>query len=172
MRHRALPSFAALLTIALEVGCGGGGTLAGQVYRDEEARYQIGAPPAGWERLDVEEQNDLAWSERDLAAIIQVNASCDPDLDVRLDVLRNHLLFGFTDPEILNEELVPLDGREALRTHVVAKLDGVPREMVLVVLKKDGCVYDFALVAPRDSFARARPAFDHLVAGFHAGGDR
>ena len=173
MRHRALPSFAALLTIALAAGCGGGGTLAGQEYRDEEARYRIGAPPSGWERLDVEEQNDLAWSEDDLAAVIQVNASCDPDLDVRLDVLRAHLLFDFTEEEVLSEELVPLDGREALRTHVVAKLDGVLREMVLIVLKKDGCVYDFALVAPRgDAFARARPVFERLVAGFHAGGDR
>jgi hypothetical protein len=82
-------------------------------------------------------------------------------------------LFDFTEQEVLSEELVPLDGREALRTHVVAKLDGVPREMVLVVLKKDGCVYDVALVAPRgDSFSRARPVFETLVAGFHAGGDR
>ena len=100
-------------------------------------------------------------------------ASCDPDLDIPLSSLRNHLLIGFTERELRDERLVPLDSREALRTHLVAKLDGVPREMVLTVLKKDGCVYDFALVAPPGGeFERARGDYERLLAGFHAGGGR
>ena len=154
-------------------GCGGGGTLSGTEYTDAEAQYRIGELGGGWTRLDVEEQNDLAWSNGDLAAVIQVNASCDPDLDIPLSSLRNHLLIGFTDREVQDEQLVPLDSREALRTHLVAKLDGVPREMVLTVLKKNGCVYDFALVAPPGAeFQRARADYERLVGGFHAGAGR
>lgn len=166
-----------LLTVVLLplplAGCGGGGALAGGVYQDPEARYQVEGPGSGWERLEVEEQNDLAWGEPDLAAVIQINASCDPDLDIPLEALRNHLLIGFTEREVRTEERVPLDSREALRTHLRAKLDGVPREMVLTILKKDGCVYDFALVAPPGpKFARALPSYDALLSAFRAGEER
>ena len=176
MRFRSLCTIAVLPLLpafAIGTACGGGATLQGDTYTDAEARYRIGRPGEGWQALDVEGQNDLAWSHADLAAVIQVNASCDPDLDIPLPVLTNHLLIGFTEREIRSEERVPLDAREALRTHVVAKLDGVPREMVLTVLKKNGCVYDFALVAPPGSrFERARQAYEAMIGGFHAGGDR
>ena len=99
-----------------------------------------------------------------LGAIIQVNATCDPDMDVSLSGLRNHLLIGLTEREVQSEETISLDGREALRTHVVAKLDGVPREMMLTVLKKDGCVYDFMLIGANDSAGVS--AFERFVHGF------
>jgi hypothetical protein len=161
------------LWVSVAGGCGGGATFSGGTYRDAEATYQVGRVPAGWETVDVAGQNDLAWSNRDLAAVIQVNASCDPDLDIPLEALRNHLVIGFTEREVREERRVPLDRREALRTHLVAKLDGVPREMVLTILKKDGCVYDFALVAPPGPrFGRALPDYDLLLGGFRTGGDR
>jgi hypothetical protein len=70
---------------------------------------------------------------------------------------------------VLNEETVPMDSREALRTHLYAKLDGVRRELLLYVLKKDGCVYDFSLVAPPGtSFSSARQVYEELVGRFRA----
>ena len=86
--------------------------------------------------------------------------------DVPLPALTKHLLFGFTERQVQSQERIPLDGREALVTHAMAKLDGVPRELVLVVLKKNGCVYDFALAAPHETFERARHDYEALVAGF------
>ena len=60
-----------------------------------------------------------------------------------------------------------MDGREALRTVARAKLDGVPRELELVVLKKDGCVYDFALVAPPGRpFTDAQATFRAMLDSF------
>ncbi len=117
--------------------------------------------------MDVQD-NDLAWDNERLGAVIQANATCDPDMDVPLSALRNHLLIGWTAREVQSEELIQLDGREALQTHLLAKIDGVPRELFLTVMKKDGCVYDFALAAPPgNGFASARPAYDQIVASFH-----
>ena len=60
-----------------------------------------------------------------------------------------------------------MDGREALRTHLLAKLDGVPREILLQILKKDDCVYDFGLITPTGgAFESALGDFDQLLAGF------
>lgn len=98
---------------------------------------------------------------------MHVDSSCDPAFDIPLIALRMHLLIGFTDRDIVSEETVPMDGREALRTHVTAKLDGVSRDILLQILKKDDCVYDFGLITPSgSSFEDALEDFDQMLAGF------
>jgi hypothetical protein len=166
-----------VLCVALassSLGCGGP-TYASGVFRDGPVNFRVDALGAPWERVAVGEQNDLAWSNAPLAAIAQVNATCDqPDQDVPLATLTRHLLNGFTaytfPPEdAADSQTLPMDGREALRTHLVARLDGVPRELLLVVMKKDDCIYDFALVAPPGAqFERARPDFERLTSSFRA----
>ena len=168
--HFSRFSVPSLFLLAL-LGCGGdnGGVFREDegVYTDTEAEYEIGDLGPAWERVDVAGQNDLAFV-RDDGAVIQVNASCDPSLDIPLDALTNHLLAGFTDRgDDEQRELVPFAGREAQRTHVTARLDGVERELLLLVLKKDDCVYDFALVAPPGQvFTDARAEFEPFVGEF------
>lgn len=155
----------ALSLLALS-GCGGGSSFVDGTYSDPEARYRVGELGEGWARIGVS-QNDLAWHNESLGAIVQVNASCDPYRDVPLTSLTNHLLIGFTDREWRSSDRVPLDGREALRSHIVASLDGVPRELLLYVLKKDGCTYDFALIAPPGSpYSEAERLFEPFVGDF------
>jgi hypothetical protein len=155
-----------LLACTLLAACGGP-TLRDGVYHGEAGRYRIGELGEGWARLGLADQNDLAWRHAELGAIAQVNATCDPGADVPLTALTNHLLIGFTEREIVDQRVVPMDAREALRTHVVARLDGVPRELLFLVMKKDQCVYDFALITPPgEPFVRARPAFERFVGGF------
>ncbi|MEO0323306.1 MAG: hypothetical protein AAF447_10145 [Myxococcota bacterium] len=116
--------------------------------------------------------NDLAWREPALGAVLQTNARCAPELDIPLEALTAHLLIGWTERTAREETRVPFDGREALRTELRAKLDGVERGLVFVVLKKDGCVYDFALAAPPGRLAEARGAFDAVLASFSTGTGR
>jgi len=169
---RLLVALAVVVTLAAggaSLGaCGGrGGQLRGSVYSDREARYRIGTLSGDWRRLRVEDQNDLAWRSERLSSIVQVNATCDPGSDVPLTALTNHLLMGFTDRETREQAIVPMDGREALRTHVVARLDGVPRELLFYVLKKDDCVYDLTLLTPVGApFERALVEFEPFVQGF------
>lgn len=173
--HVALTALGLVALAGGAVGCGGGATYSSGVFHDGPVSFRVDALGAPWERVGIGEQNDLAWMHEELAAIAQVNATCDqPDQDVPLQALTRHLLNGFTgytyppiDPEDL--QTVAMDGREAQRTHLVAKLDGVPRELLLVVMKKDDCVYDFALVAPPgERFTRALPDFERLIASFRA----
>jgi len=141
--------------------------LRGAEYTDREAHYFIGTVPSRWTALSVDGDNDLAWHDPGSAAVIQVNSTCDPGSDIPLAALTNHLLAGFTEREIREQTVVPMDGREALRTHAIARLDGVPRELLFYVMKKDQCVYDIALVTPTgDSFDRALESFEPFIAGF------
>lgn len=159
-RHLLAVPFAILLG-----ACGGGATLTGGVYADGEARYRIGDLGEGWDRIGVD-QNDLAWHHDALEAVVQVNSTCDPFQDVPLTSLTNHLLIGFTDREWVSSDRVPMDGREALRSHVRARLDGVPRELLLYVMKKDECTYDFALVTHAEAFDEASRVFERFVGEF------
>ena len=149
------------------MGCATTGTLQNGVYRGEQTSYRVGSVGSDWTRVTVNQQNDLAWHSEAKGAVMHVDSACDPALDIPLSALRNHLMIGFTEREVVDEELVPMDGREALRTHFNAKLDGVPREILLQILKKDGCVYDFGLVTPPGpGFERALGDFDQMLAGF------
>ncbi len=158
-----LTGLAALYVLA----CGGGPRYVGGEFRDGPVRFAVTAPSGGWRSVAVDSASDLAWVHDGAAAVVQTNGDCSPALDIPLVALTNHLLVGFTEREIVEQVLVPLDGREALRTHVVAKLDGVPRELLLVVVKKNACVYDLALVAPPgERFAQARAGFEVMLESF------
>jgi hypothetical protein len=138
------------------------------VFKKPEARYRVGTLPKAWHRVAFSD-NDLAFSEEgETGRVLAANATCKGHDDPPLPVLTRHLLMGFTDREELSQQLIPLDGREALRSRWVAKLDGVPVALELVVLKKDGCVYDFSYVAPPGGADARMADFDALVAGFHA----
>jgi hypothetical protein len=162
------------LLILTCVACGGGASYTEGTFTDRTTTFHVEPPGEGWRRLEVESQNDLAFEHAGTATVMQVNASCDAALDIPLVALTNHLLVGFTErSELEPQAVVPMDGREALRTHVLAKLDGVSRELLLTVLKKDGCVYDFALLGPPGApFAEAQPAYDAMLAGFRTEGAR
>ncbi len=168
MSPRTQGSLIGLWLSALLVGGCGGSNFSNGVYEDEEAKYHLGTPPPAWQRIDLTGQlDDLAWRHEPTGAVIQVSAHCDSEFDIPLTHLTNHLLIGFTDRVFTSQEEVSLDGREAQKTHLRAKLDGVPREMLLYVIKKNGCVYDFALAAsPGQRFATTRPDFERMLGGF------
>ena len=149
------------------MGCATTGALQNDVYRGSQTTYRVGPVSSDWTPVTVDDQNDLAWHSNAKEAVMHVDSNCDPALDIPLKALRGHLLIGFTDREVIEEEVMPMDGREALRTRLVAKLDGVPREIVLQILKKNDCVYDFGLITPPGgAFESALPDFDRLVSGF------
>jgi hypothetical protein len=142
-------------------------TFEDSVLTKPAVRYRVGELPAHWHRVWLE-GNDLAFSEEGTGRALSVNATCEGHDDPPLPVLTRHLLAGFTERQEVSQQLVPLAGREALRSRYLAKLDGVPVELELVVLKKDNCVFDFSYVAP-PGLAGARMAdFEGVLAGFEA----
>ena len=133
-----------------------------------DVRYRIGEVPPGWHRVFLQD-TDLTFAEDgDTGRALAANAVCEGHDDPPLPVLTRHLLLGFTERQEKAQRLVVLDGREALRSHYTAKLDGVPVELELVVLKKDGCVFDFSYVAPLGRAEERRGDFEAVLAGFHA----
>lgn len=147
------------------VGCRGG--LSGGMYqRDDGVKYRVVEPLGSeWRRVSFED-NDLAWVSGKSGHLISINATCTGHEDPPLDVLTNHLVIGFTNREWVSKTPFKLDDRDALRSKVLAKLDGVPVSLDLVVLKKNGCVHDFTYVSPVGSEGAYAKEFEALVSGF------
>ncbi len=168
MRRPSLPRYlpAALAAgLALAAAACGGPSFDGTVYRGDEVAFRVPRAPETWQRLEV---SDAAVAYRDDAngATVAVSGRCRNEDDVPLGALTQHLFLQFTDREILTQEVVPFDGREAMHTVLAAKLDGVPRKFDVWVLKKDGCVYDLIYIADPARFEAGVAAFTRMVRGF------
>ena len=150
--------------IGVLVGCRSGGFRDG-VYDKPGVRYALRPPSGGWKPVSLDE-NDLAWISTTSEHSLAVDSTCARDEDAPLNVLTNHLLMGFTERDLIDQRMERIDGREALRSRYAAKLDGVPVELELVVMKKDGCVYDFVYLSPPGRAAEKRADFDRLVQEF------
>jgi hypothetical protein len=136
----------------------------GGVYDDGTMRFRTGPVPAGWRSIEAD-GTLLAFHDDAASATVAVNGRCGLDGDdVPLASLTQHLFLQFTDRELKSQQELSLDGRAAMRTELVGKLDGVRKRFLVFVLKKDGCVYDFWRIEEPGSADDA--AFESFVRGF------
>lgn len=168
-RRGAIRRAAWVLALELAAGCGGGPHYDGRHYRGEDIGFRIGPPPDRWRRLESDEAL-LAFRDDQDQATIAVNGRCHRDGDdVPLQALTHHLFLNFTEREVIEQRELRLDGRAALETDLVARLDGVPKRFLVIVLKKDGCVYDFLHIADTDAGDAGHQEFRAFVNGFQVG---
>ncbi|MGO9000289.1 MAG: hypothetical protein ACLQVI_43745 [Polyangiaceae bacterium] len=173
---RALGSF-----LLAAVACGSAPPrLDAGVYREGPLAFRVGDVPPSWHSVHVDGATLAYRDEGHLASILLDGRCYRKDDDVPLLALTDHLVMGTTDRQIASQETVPFDEREAMHTRLRAKLDGVPMDYDIFVLKKDGCVYDFVYVADPsknengEAGAQATAtattgasAFERFVATFH-----
>jgi hypothetical protein len=140
----------------------------GRVYHGGETSFRVGAIPHEWKNLEVDGDDALTVTDPKTGTVITVSARCRRDGDdVPLEALTQHLFIQFTERQIVSQRKFELDGRDALRTELTAKLDGVKRRFRVIVLKKDSCVYDFSEIASEGkTTAESDRVFEDVVAGF------
>lgn len=159
------------LTTALVWAPGCARRFDGTVYRDGDLAFRVARAPAGWRQIDASDAL-IAYRADASEATIAVGGRCNRDGDdVPLEALTQHLFMLFTDRDVKQQRKLEMDGREALRTTMVAKLDGVELGFVVYVLKKDGCVYDFMWIGRAQEVDEQQPGggveqFDSYVGAF------
>lgn len=127
----------------------------GNVYRRGDLAFRVGEKPSSWRQIEASDAL-IAYRNDAHDITVAVNGRCHADGDdVPLEALTQHLFMLFTEREIYQQDKRPMDGREALRTTMVAKLDGVKMGFVVYVLKKDQCVYDFLWIGPAQAVTAA-----------------
>lgn len=150
-------------------GCASGPRFDGTEYHGEQVAFRLGQIPSDLRRVDSSDAL-LTFQDDDNGSTWAINARCGLDGDdVPLRALVQHLFLQFTSREQLSEKPLRLDEREALEVEVQASIDGVPRRFLVVVLKKDGCVYDFIHVdrgGDAPALVQSRDEFRAVVSGF------
>ena len=155
------------LAAALAVTACGGPHFNGTVYDDGVLHFRTGPVPAAWHSIEAD-GTLLAFRDDATPATVALNGRCGIDGDdVPLASLTQHLFLQFTERELTSQQELNIDGRAALRTDLVGKLDGVPKRFLVYVLKKDGCVYDFWRIS--EPKAGDAVDFEGFVKGFATG---
>jgi hypothetical protein len=164
-RHAILLAWA--LTLPSLVACGST-QFDGRTYHGDGLAFRVGPVPSNWRSIEADAAR-LAFRDDAGRATIAVSGRCGKDGDdVPLEALTHHLFLHFTDRQIVNQRVLPLDGRDALRTELIAELDGVPKHYIVYVIKKDGCVYDLIRIADVASADQSQAEFERFVQGFAA----
>jgi hypothetical protein len=152
------------LAVAISAVACGGPHLNGNVYDDGKLRFHTGPIPPTWHTIEAD-GTLVAFRDEQAAVTVALNGRCGVDGDdVPLASLTQHLFLQFTDRQQQSQQELNIDGRGALRTELVGKLDGVPKQFVVYVLKKDGCVYDFWRISEPGTVDGA--SFEAFVKGF------
>jgi len=130
-----------------------------------QLRYQLGQLAAPWQE-GASPPGDVSYFNPELGATIYSDSSCGSRYDdAPLIVLLNHLLFGFTEVEILAEEESSLAGRASLSRTATARLDGVPVQLAATVTKNGPCVFDLVYLSPPRSFAAGLDDYTAFYSG-------
>jgi len=162
---RSICRIVGLCSLAQAGGCTSS-SWDGHVFRGENVEFRAAQVPAGWRRIE-DERSLLTFRDARRDLVVTVNGRCGKDGDdVPLQALTQHLFVYFTERQVLDQRTITLDGREALRTELSAKLDGVARHFVVYVMKKNGCVYDFIQIAALNVDANCKAEFDQFVLSF------
>lgn len=176
--HRGAPNpkiHALVAILLLSLGCAGCGGWRGNTFyahrlpfsrAREETTYRFGAPGSTWRPLRDVPEVQVAWVEPELAAFIELHVQCDEQGDSTLEQYTDHLRIDWTDWQVLEQARERIEERDALRTVVDGKLDGVPRRSEFVVLKKNGCLFDLRYSAKPSTFERGRADFRAVVSAF------
>jgi hypothetical protein len=131
-----------------------------------EGRYTLGNPGEGWVEVPAGGA-DRAWRNERAGATLYADSNCGPRFDEQhAGALATELLGGLQDVVRVEERALPLAGRVGVaRTHT-ARLDGVPVHLVIGVLNRDACTYDFVVIAPPEHAALADAGWRTAVEGF------
>jgi hypothetical protein len=132
-----------------------------------QTTYAFGLPGGEWRPLRTRlPEIQVAWIHPGYAGVIELHAACDDQGDSSLEQYTDHLRIDWTDWQVESQSREQIAEREALRTVVMASLDGVPRKNELVVLKKNGCLFDLRYSADPARFDLGRKDFARVVGGF------
>lgn len=157
----------ALPLVGALAACGHGDSFEDGILHKGDLAVRVGPVPAEWHRVRIDGA-DLAYRDEAREGSTMFDVRCGRGADAPLTVLTEHLIMGTTARDFVSQETLPLDGREALHTLMRAKLDGVPMQYDIYVLKKDGCVYDLVYVAPPGRFTAGAADFERFALGLRA----
>ncbi len=109
---------------------------------------------SSWNKIDSDKA-DYALKHKESRSIMIINSLCKKYDRTTLEQLTENILAGLQESQVTNKKSLRLFDRESLRTKASGKLDGVTTHMLIEVVKKDRCIYDFVLITKNSKLDNA-----------------
>lgn len=139
----------------------------GRVYLKHDRFYRVGILPDGWERLRTRARA-ISFYNPHFKGSISTDAFCGRSVgDQRLESLTSEIVSALEDRTMKSQTKFDLDGRGAIRQRFKGTMDGVPVIVDVVVVRKDGCAFDFYAVMPTGADQVVEQDFEIFFGGFH-----
>lgn len=138
----------------------------GRVYLKNHDFYRVGMLPDGWQRMDTRVRT-ISFYNADAGSSISTDAFCGRTIEgQKIESLGSEILSALDRRSYVSERDIELGERGGQRKLVSGSLDGVGVMVDLVIVRKDGCVFDFYAVMPRDVDPATEAAFEGFFGGF------
>ncbi|QQR79709.1 MAG: hypothetical protein IPJ69_10195 [Deltaproteobacteria bacterium] len=140
--------------------------IKGRTFQSGLGSFEVGRLPEGWSNPQ-NKLKQVVYTHDGMQATIVTDALCGKKFEeAPLRRLALDLLEPMEKSKIKSEKEFVLDGRKAYQMVGEGAIDGICMEMGVRVLKKDFCVYDFVLFAPKKYFSQSQKDFENYVSGF------
>ena len=127
---------------------------------------EVDAPEKPFEAMDS--NADGAWQNRTNGNSISYLSTCNDPADPALENVTRELFSGITELRTIQSKETTFNGREALDSEVIGRVDGVLTRVRAVVFKKNTCLYTISYIGVPKAFEEDRPRFDAFLRNFRA----
>ena len=126
-------------------------------FKAPEAPFQSAKSPS----------SDEMWISSKTASTISFYTSCSPS-EPPLKNIRASAFAGLESMNISKEENITMSEREALKSDIEGKAEGVPVKIQFIVFKKNSCSYHLSYVSLKENFEKEIAHFTKFVRNFRA----
>jgi hypothetical protein len=168
--HRSVSS--RFIIAGAMLGLLGGCSLNGPLREDIKAtQTSFSRIPKNWipqkPREDKDAKGaDVVYKDKVSKSLIAMNSVCFRYENTSLERLAHQYESGLKDAETLEEGELTADGRRAFRVRLRGTFDGVSSEILVTVLRKNDCLFDFSVVGVSPLPPEIIKDFDRWVQGF------
>lgn len=134
-------------------------------FVDEARGFKIPLLRDGWRQFEAKGL-DLAFRAEPGGQVAALFVSCEGQQELPLRILARRLFFGIGPKQIMAQELVSLNGTEAIRTLLEGRLEDDDVMVSSYVAKGRDCVYDLVYVAAPALFQDRLAEFERFVKGW------
>lgn len=129
------------------------------------AKFQNPAEP--FQKIRIT-SGDATWKNKKSGSVISFLSDCDGEKESTLEEIRDDVIQGLSQSQILRERRFKMKDEEALRTSLLCQVDGTDTRIEVAVFNADGCSYVLTLVGRPLSFDSDAPTFEKFISEFEA----
>ena len=152
-----------LILLLLFASC----SVTGPLREDRPATdFSFPEPLKGWKSLPLSEGAQRLYQHSSTGSVLSMSSLCDRYATAPLNRLLRTPLSSLGAYKELEFKNLRISDRDAEQLHVSGSLDGVKVEVVMIVLRKNECIFDFSLQATPQIQNVVKNDFLKMVKGF------